>query len=88
MNAAVAILRPTLVVLVTCTAQTQIADVAHAAKPNIIMLLADDMGYRDLSCFDSPAVRTLNIDRLADESELVTSMKDALATWLAEDRIQ
>ncbi|MEW4488801.1 sulfatase-like hydrolase/transferase [Thalassoglobus sp. JC818] len=36
-------------------------------RPNIIMLLADDLGYRDLSCFGSPAVKTPHLDRLATE---------------------
>ena len=34
-------------------------------RPNIIFILADDMGYGDLSCYGSQHVRTPNIDRLA-----------------------
>ena len=36
-------------------------------RPNIILLLADDLSYGDLSSFGSPAVRTPNLDRLAVE---------------------
>lgn len=35
-------------------------------RPNIIFILADDMGYGDLSCYGSEYVKTPNIDRLAD----------------------
>ena len=35
------------------------------AKPNIIFILADDMGYGDLSCYGNSNIETPNIDRLA-----------------------
>ena len=35
-------------------------------RPNIIFILADDMGYGDLSCFGSKHVKTPNIDQLAN----------------------
>jgi hypothetical protein len=34
-------------------------------KPNIIFILADDMGYRDLSAFGQQARQTPHLDRLA-----------------------
>ncbi|QDV63001.1 sulfatase-like hydrolase/transferase [Crateriforma conspicua] len=37
---------------------------ADAAKANVVMLLADDLGYRDVGCYDGP-VQTPNIDSLA-----------------------
>jgi len=33
--------------------------------PNIICIVADDMGYGDLSCYGSKAINTPNLDRLA-----------------------
>ena len=36
-----------------------------AERPNIILILADDLGYCDLSSFGSTAVKTPNLDKLA-----------------------
>jgi arylsulfatase A len=41
------------------------ADARKSAQPNIILLLADDMGYADPSCFGGKAVKTPHLDALA-----------------------
>ena len=38
-----------------------------AAQPNIVFILADDMGYGDLGCYGHPTAKTPVIDRLARE---------------------
>jgi arylsulfatase A len=44
-----------------------------ADKPNIIVIMADDMGYGDLSCYGATAFETPHIDRLAKEGQRFTS---------------
>ena len=44
------------------------ANNSHAqSKPNIILIIADDLGWNDLGCYGNPVVRTPHIDRLAKE---------------------
>jgi len=45
----------------------------QAAKPNFIIIFADDQGYGDLSCFGSKTIDTPNIDRIAKEGRKFTS---------------
>jgi arylsulfatase A len=47
--------------------------VSAARKPNIIVIMADDLGYGDLSCYGATRVETPNIDRLAAEGQRFTS---------------
>ena len=46
---------------------------AEAEKPNLVFILADDLGYGDLGCFGSPDIKTPNLDRLAKEGVRLTS---------------
>ena len=41
-------------------------------KKNVIIILADDLGYSDLGCFGSE-INTPNIDKLASEGTIFTN---------------
>jgi len=46
---------------------------AAAQRPNIVFILADDLGYTDVACFGSKYYETANIDRLAASGIRFTS---------------
>jgi arylsulfatase A-like enzyme len=59
-----------------CLLATQLLTARGAAlpeKPNIIFILADDLGYGDIGPFGSTANRTPNLDRMAREGMKLTS---------------
>lgn len=39
----------------------------QAEKPNIVLILVDNVGYGDLACYGNREIRTPHIDRLAEE---------------------
>lgn len=43
-----------------------------ARRPNIIFILADDMGYADISCYGRRDLQTPNIDRIAAQGARFT----------------
>ena len=45
---------------------------AEVRKPNIIVIMADDIGYGDLSCYGASVFKTPHIDRLAAEGQRFT----------------
>ena len=38
-----------------------------AATPNIVIILADDLGYGDVSCYGASRVQTPNVDQVAKQ---------------------
>ncbi len=55
----------TVVVLLSLSLHVSRLDAIE--RPNIVFLLADDLGYGDLSCFGQKMLATPNLDRLASE---------------------
>ena len=70
---------------------------ASGKPPNIVFILADDMGYADPSCYGRPDFRTPNIDRIAAEglrflqayanSAVCSATRTALITGRYQDRL-
>ena len=46
---------------------------ALPTQPNVILIMADDLGYNDLSCFGSDVLRTPRLDKMASEGMRLTS---------------
>lgn len=53
--------------LIACLVLLCAAPLRAADKPNIILILADDLGYGDLGCYGNTRIRTPHLDRLARE---------------------
>jgi len=56
-----------------------IAAITLAAPPNVVFIMADDLGYGDLGCFGQTKIPTPNIDRLAAEGAMMTRFYAASA---------
>ena len=48
------------------------ADSSPAARPNVLFILADDLGQRDLGCYGSTFYETPHLDRLAQDGARFT----------------
>lgn len=50
-----------------------------AARPNFIIVLADDLGWGDLGCYGHPVIQTPNLDRFATQGMRFTQCYSASA---------
>lgn len=65
-------IRTTIITALLLTATAGLA-ATNTSRPNIVFLLADDLGYGDLSCYGQKRFQTPNIDRLATEGMRFTA---------------
>jgi arylsulfatase A-like enzyme len=56
----------TALITTACTAAT-LTSRTESSKPNIVMIMADDLGYGDISCYGGTLANTPNLDKLAEE---------------------
>lgn len=85
------------VLTVGLTAITAVAG-EPAARPNIVLIMADDLGWKDLHCYGNPTLDTPALDRLAVEgvrftngyaaAPVCTPTRAAIMTGLSPARLQ
>lgn len=66
-----------MVAVVAATARGASAQPRHRAKPNIIFIMADDLGIGHLECYGQQMIGTPNLDRMAREAMRFTQAMPA-----------
>ena len=85
--------------MISLAIRADVTDVQPAANPpNIVFILADDLGYADVSCYGRPDLSTPNIDHIAGRgirflqayanSAVCTASRVALITGRYQDRLR
>jgi arylsulfatase A len=59
-----------LALLLVCCSLTPLS--GQVNRPNIVLIVADDLGYRELGCFGQKRIRTPNLDQLAAQGMKLT----------------
>lgn len=65
-------LRPILSSIISCLCFSLVIAQKNTGKPNILIILADDLGWADLSCYGSSFYETPHLDKLAKEGTRFT----------------
>ena len=68
------------VVLVAQTLQVQHVNANQAARPNILLIMADDLGFSDLGCYGGE-IATPNLDQLALQGLRFTQFHNTSRCW-------
>jgi len=69
--------RITLLLLVSLLAPTPLVAQTKPSKPNIVVFLADDMGWGDSATYGHPLIKTPNLDKLASQGVKFTQCYSA-----------
>ena len=62
-----------LLIALTCMLSAGSSPAAEVKRPNVLLILADDLGYGELSCQGNPQIPTPHIDSLAQNGVRFTS---------------
>jgi arylsulfatase A-like enzyme len=66
-------MRPSLLLIaLQVVAGMAAATAQESRRPNVVIILADDLGYGDLACYGHPRFKTPNLDRMAAEGAKLT----------------
>lgn len=70
----IAVLLVSVITLINCKQKKQpLEPIEDSYKQNVVFILVDDLGWRDLGCYGSTFYETPNIDRLASQSAVFTN---------------
>ena len=64
----------------SCTTKNENKIIELPIKPNVIIILADDIGFGDISCNGEPTINTPNVDKLAAQGVRFTDAHAVAAT--------